>query len=91
MHPHHDGAVQSVERPVSCSVLLLPGVLHAGAGECSQQRTYARSDSALLRLDTFVHVSVSWFVFGSSAVLAAGNVSLPGSWQTDDIIHSVQH
>lgn len=31
--PHHDGEVQSVERPVGCGVLLLPGLLHAGAGE----------------------------------------------------------
>lgn len=31
--PHHDGEVQSVERPVGRGVLLLPGLLHAGAGE----------------------------------------------------------
>lgn len=28
---------------------------------------------------------------GSSSVPAAGNVSLPGSWQTDDIIDFVQY
>lgn len=31
---HHDGKVQSVERLVGCSVLLLPGIFHAGAGQC---------------------------------------------------------
>lgn len=31
--PHHDGAVQPLERPVRGRLLLLPRLLHAGAGE----------------------------------------------------------
>lgn len=85
VYPYHDGAVQSVECPVGCSMLLLQGILHAGAGECFPRQTYARSDSFRLTFDSLVHASN---VFGSSAVLVMSARLVVGRLV---ISHSVQH